>query len=124
MARLQLGVVRYASIATAIEHAIGVEPPPDCRFVRGRIRLTFRSHGAARWPEAEQIEYALRVAAIARSVLSADSRRAVRALVTRAIVVVCEDAKLLRGCTVTARWECVVLGAPSPNNVVRPIIKS
>jgi hypothetical protein len=40
------------------------------------IKLTFRRLGASRWPEAQQIEYALRVAAIARTVLSADSRRA------------------------------------------------
>lgn len=114
MARLQLGVVRYASIATAIERAIGIEPPSDCRIGRWRIRFTFRSLGASRWPEADQMEYALRVATIARSVLSSDSRRAVRERVTRAIVVVYEDVTLVRGCTVTAKWECVVLGAKRP----------
>jgi hypothetical protein len=109
MSRLQLGVVRYSSIARVIERAIGIEPPPDCR-IGHRITLTFRSLGASRWPEAKQVEYALEVAAIARAVLSGDSRRAVRQRAERAVVVIYEDATLRRGCTVRARWECVVPG--------------
>ena len=110
MARLQLGVVRYASIASAIEGAIGGDPPPGCRIAQ-RVKLTFRSRGASGWPEAKQLEYAFEVAAIARSVLARDARRAVRERVARAIVVVYEDAVLRRGCAVTARWECVIPGA-------------
>jgi hypothetical protein len=111
MSRLRVGVVRYASVANAIGRALGVEPAPDCRIGHGRITLTFRRHGASRWPEVRQIEYALRAAAVAREVLSADPRRAVRQRAQRAIVVVYKDAALLRGCAVVARWECVVPAA-------------
>ena len=110
MSRLQLGVGWYKSIASAIEDAIGGDPLPTCRIGR-RITLTFRSTGASRWPEAQQVEAALDVAARARSMLAEDARRTVRQLVARAIVVVYEDATLRRGCSVTARWECVVVGA-------------
>ena len=114
MARLQFGVVRFASTADAIERAIGSEPPPSCRIRQGRITLTFRSRGASRWPEARQVEYAFRVAAITRAVLAADSRQAVRERVNRAIVVVYEDVGVLPGCTVAGRWECVVMH-PTPD---------
>jgi hypothetical protein len=95
-------------VATEIASALGVEPAPDCRIGQGRITITFRRLGASRWPENQQIEYALRVVAVARTVLANDSRRAVRDRVARAIVVVYEDATLLRGCEVLARCECVV----------------
>lgn len=108
MRKLKAGVVRYASIATEIASALGIEPAPDCRIGQGRITITFRRLGASHWSEPEQIEHALRVAAVARTVLANDSRRAVRDRVTRAIVVVYEDAALVRGCDVVARWECVV----------------
>ena len=109
MARLGIGVVRYGSTANAITRALGIEPAPECRIGRGRIALTFRRLGATRWAEARQIEYALKVAEIARKVLAADSRRMVRGrATTRAIVVIYEDAALVRGCSVVARWECVV----------------
>jgi hypothetical protein len=111
MSRLQVGVVRYASVAAEIGRALGVESAPDCRIGQGRITLTFRSRGASRWPEAQQVEHALRVAAVARTVFAADPRRAVRQRATRAIVVVYEDATLIRGCEVLARWECVVPAA-------------
>ncbi len=108
MSRLQVGVVRYASLAGAIAQALGIEPAPECRIGRGRITITFRRVGASRWPEARQIDQALRVAAIARTVIAADPRRAVRQRATRAIVVVYEDATLVRGCAVTGRWERVI----------------
>jgi hypothetical protein len=108
MSRLQIGVVRYASVATAIGRALGVEPAPYCQIGQGRITLTFRHLGASRWSENQQIEHALRAAATARAVLADDSRRAMRERATRAIVVVYEDATLVRGCAVVARWECVV----------------
>ncbi|HET7186602.1 MAG TPA: hypothetical protein VFI52_00545 [Gemmatimonadaceae bacterium] len=111
MSRLKVGVVRYSSIATSIAHALGIEPAPDCRIGHGRITLTFRRIGASRWPEEQQVEHALRAAEVARAVLASDSRRAVRERTTRAIVVVYEDATLVRGCAVVARWECVV---PAP----------
>lgn len=109
MARIQIGVVRYASVANTIAKALGIEPAPECRIGRGRITLTFRRLGATRWAERQQVEYALKVAEIARKVLAADSRRTVRGrAATRAIVVIYEDAALVRGCSVVARWECVV----------------
>jgi hypothetical protein len=116
MSRLQVGVVRYLSAATAIGKALGVEPAPYCRIGHGRITLTFRQLGASRWSENQQIEYALRAAAAARAVLGDDPRRTVRERTNRAIVVVYEDATLIRGCAVVGRWECVI-PAPSPRDV-------
>ena len=113
MSRLQVGVVRYASAASAIAEALGVDPAPDCRIGAGRITLTFRRLGASRWPEDRQLEHAIRAVATARAVLAGDPRRAVRERATRAIVVVYEDATSLRGCAITARWECVVPAASS-----------
>ena len=86
MARLRLGVVRFASVAAASEQAIGGEPLPRCEIGRGRLRLTFRGRGASRWPEAQQVTFAFQVAALARGVLSADERERVRARVSRAIL--------------------------------------
>jgi len=114
MSRLQVGVVRYASVAAAIARALGTEPAPDCRIGQGRVALTFRRLGATRWPEARQVEHALQAAAAARAVLAADARRAVRERAARAIVVAYEDAAVVRGCVVTARWECVVPAATPP----------
>jgi hypothetical protein len=108
MSRLRAGLVRYASVAAEIAAALGVRPAPDCRIGQGRITITFRRLGASRWSEDRQIEYALRVAALARRVFANDSRRAVRERMNRAIVVVYEDATLVRGCEVLARCECVV----------------
>jgi len=108
MSRLRGGVVRFASVATDIASALGVDPAPDCHSGRGRITITFRRIGASRWSEREQIEHALHVATVARRVLANDSRPKVRDRITRAIVVVYEDAALVRGCDVLAKWECVV----------------
>jgi hypothetical protein len=109
MTRLRAGVVRYASIGNAIAEAIGVDPLPDCEIGGGRITITFRGHGRSRWTEPRQIEEALRVAAVTRGILVADSRRAVRERASsRAVVVIYEDPGLVRGCSVVARWECVV----------------
>ena len=109
MSPLRVGVIRYASVANRIGQALGVDPPPDCHIGRGRITITFRGTGAARLPETQQIDYALRVASVARKELAADTRRVIRRrAVDRAIVVVFEDPTLVRGCSVVARWECVV----------------
>lgn len=108
MSRLRAGIVRYASLATAIERAIAGERPPECRIGQGRITITFKRLGATRWEEARQVEHALRVASIVRELLTADSRRAARQRAARAIEVVYEDASLVHGCAVVARWECVV----------------
>jgi len=108
MSRLKAGVVRYASVATEIASALGFEPAPECRIGHGRVTITFRHLGASRWSESEQIEHALHVAAVVRTVLANDSRRSVRDRVARAVVVVYQDAALVRGCDVSARWECVV----------------
>jgi hypothetical protein len=118
MSRLQVGVVRYASVARAIGRALGVEPAPYCQIGHGRITLTFRRLGASRWSENQRIEHAIRAAATARGVLADDPRRAVRERATRAIVIVYEDATIVRGCAVVARWECVV-PAPSQRDVKR-----
>lgn len=111
MARFKVGIVRYASVGRAIGDALRTKPPPTCHVGQGRITLTFRQIGASRWPEVRQIEHALSVAATARGVLAADSRPVVRRRAARAIVVVYEDVGLSRGCTVAARWECVVPAA-------------
>lgn len=108
MSPLHVGIARYGSVATAIARALGVEPAPDCRIGQHRITLTFRRLGAWRWSGEQQIEYALRVAAVARAVLADDHRRAVRKRVNRAIVVIYEDTSLVRGCEVVSRWECVI----------------
>ena len=108
---LRVGVVKYASVGSAIARALGVDPSPEV-YLGQRITLTFRRLGATRWDEAQQTDFALRIAAVAREVLASDSRRAIRGRSkTRAIVVVFEDARLDHGCSVLARWECVV---PAP----------
>ena len=108
MSRLRGGVIRFAAVANAIADAMGIDPGPDCRIGHGRIMLTFRRLGASRWPDRQQIEFALRSAEVARSILAADSRRILRQRAKRAIVVVYEDATLVSGCSVVARWECVI----------------
>ena len=81
---------------------------PYVRIGHGRITITFRSLGASRWPENQQVELALRAAARARAVLAQGTQRALRRRTARAIVVVYEDSSLVRGCAVVGRWECVV----------------
>jgi hypothetical protein len=107
MNRLQ-GFVRYASAAAEIGRVLGVDPAPDCGLLHGRILLQFRRLSVSRWSEEQRFDYALAAAAIARTVLASDAKRAVRKRATRAIVVVYEDVTLVRGCEVVARWECVV----------------
>lgn len=114
MSEIQIGVVRYASVAAAIGRALGGSPEPDCRIGHGRITLTFRRLGATRWPEGRQLEHALRAATVTRSILAQDARSAVRLRATRAIEIVYEDASLVQGYPVTGRWECVV---PAPQSV-------
>ena len=106
--RLRVGVVRYASVANEIAAALGVQPPPEV-VVGRRIRIVFRSIGAARWPEDRQVDYALHVAEIARGILAEDARRHIRRRIGgSAIVIVFEDATLRRGCSIVSRWEAVV----------------
>lgn len=111
MSRIHVGVVRYPAVGAAIARALGDSPDPDCRIRLGRITLTFRRLGATRWPEARQLEYALRAATVARSILASDPRVLVRRRATRAIEIVYEDASLVQGHPVSRRWECVV---PAP----------
>jgi hypothetical protein len=113
---LHVGIVRYASVATAIATALGAERAPEVRLGSGRLSITFRRLGATRWPETRQMEHALRTAEVARHTLAADSRRDVRERANRAIVIVYEDATLAAGCAVVARWECVV-PAPASRDV-------
>jgi hypothetical protein len=108
MTRLQFGIIRYASVANEIARALGVATAPECNLGQGRSILTFRQLGASRWPERQQLEYALAAAATARSVFATDSRRTVRGRFKRASVGACEDASSVNGCSVTSRWECVI----------------
>jgi hypothetical protein len=111
MSRIQVGVVRYPGVGAAIARALGGSREPDCRIGHGRVTLTFRRLGATRWPESQQVDHAVRAAAVARSILANDARSVVRRRATRAIEIVYEDATLVQGYPVTARWECVVPAA-------------
>ena len=108
MSAWRLEIRRFRSVGSAIARALGFEPPPDCRIEHGRATLTFRRLGATRWPEAQQIDYAVRAVNVARAVLADDRRRQVRRAAKWATVVVYEDATSVDGCAVVARWECVV----------------
>jgi hypothetical protein len=85
-----------------------INPAPDCKIGRGRITLSFRQTGASHWTQEARLAYAFRVAATARSILDADSRRAVRKRSKRAVVVIYEDTNLDQGCDVTSKWQCIV----------------
>jgi hypothetical protein len=110
MAQFNFEVFRFRSAAATIARALGVEPPPECRIQNGRTYLTFRRLGAARWDEAQQMELVRRAVAVTRAVLADDDRRQLRKSAPKAIVVAFEDASLVDGCPVTARWECTVPG--------------
>ena len=105
---LDFEVFNFRSVGDAIARALRVEPSPDCRIVNGRTVITFRRLGAARWPETEQVEFALRAAAVARAVMADDRRGKLRKGATRAIVIVFKDSAAVQGCEVTLRWECTV----------------
>lgn len=45
MSRLQVGIVRYLSVAAAIGKALGIEAAPYFQIGHGRITLTFRRLG-------------------------------------------------------------------------------
>lgn len=108
LSRLRGGFIRYGSIAKTIAQELTLESTPDCKIGGGRVYLTFRNVGATRWSLEQQAEHALRAAAVARAVFARDHRAPVRRRVRRAIVVAYEDDSLVRGCAVTARWECIV----------------
>jgi hypothetical protein len=107
---MHLEIFIFRSVGDAIARALGVDPAPECHIFHGRTVLTFRRLGAARWPEAQQMEFALRAAAAARAVLADDKRRQLRKGATRAITIAFKDAAVVQGCEVTARWECTVPG--------------
>lgn len=113
MTRLRIGVVRYASVAEAIEARLHVGVRPACHLGQGRLHIVVRGAGATRWEPAEQLARALEMAAVARDVLLADPRSAVRSRAGRAVVVRYEDAAAAQGCDVRAHWECVVPGPAS-----------
>ena len=106
----QFEVHRFPTVAEPIGRTLGIASPPDCRIQHGRTTLTFRRLGGTQWTEPQQMEFALRSASIARGVLAADRRGQIRRSARRAIVVVYEDATVVQGCAVVARWECVVPG--------------
>jgi hypothetical protein len=101
-------VLSFRSVGDAIARALRVDPPPDCRIFHGRTVITFRRLGAARWPEPQQMEFALRAASITRAVLADDERRQLRRGAARAITIAYKDSAVVDGCEVTARWECTV----------------
>ena len=78
---LPFEVFSFRSVGDAIARALQIDHSPDCRIVNGRTVLTFRRLGAARWPEAQQVEFALRAAAVARAVLADDRSRQLAGLV-------------------------------------------
>ena len=108
MSPLPFEVFSFRSVGDAVARALHVDESPDCRIVNGRTVLTFRRLGAVSWTEAQQMEFALRVAAVARVVLAEHPRAQLRRGATRAIVVALKDATVLNGCDVTRRWECIV----------------
>lgn len=101
-------VFAFRSVGDEIGRALRVDPSPDCHILHGRTIITFRRLGAASWPGAQQMEFALRAVDIARAVLAGDKRRQVRKGATRAIVIAFKDSAVVQGCEVTARWECTV----------------
>jgi hypothetical protein len=105
---LHFEVFTFRSVGDAIARALGVDQTPDCHVFHGRTVITFRRLGAARWPEAQQMEFALRVATVTRAVLADDERRQLRKGATRAITIAFKDSAVLDGCEVMARWECTV----------------
>ena len=108
MSPLPFEVFSFRSVGDAVARDMHVDESPDCRIVNGRTVITFRRLGAAGWPEAQQLEFALRAAAVARAVLAEHPRAQLRRGATRAIVIVLKDAIVLHGCEVTRRWECIV----------------
>ena len=114
MAKLRLGIVRYASVANAIAQQLQLTTVPQCTIGAGRISITFRNIGASGWADEARLQHAVGAAAIARSHLSTDSRADVRARSTRAIVVAYDEATTVAGIAVTHRSEYVV---PVPNRV-------
>jgi hypothetical protein len=105
-----LEIHRFPSAAEPIARELGIASPPECRIHNGRTTLTFRRLGGTRWAEAQQMEFALRAASVARAVLADDRRGQLRRSAMRAIGVAFEDATAVNGCAVVARWECVVPG--------------
>lgn len=93
-----------------IAQTLGVDPAPDCVVKNGRTTLTFRKLGGSRWAESDQMAFALRAAEVARRVFLDDDRRQLRAAAARAVEVAFEDAAVVQGCAVVARWECAVPG--------------
>ena len=108
MSPLPFEVFSFRSVGDAVARGLHVEESPDCRIVNGRTVITFRRLGAVQWPEAQQVEFALRAAAVARVVLAEHPRAQLRRGAARAIVIVFKDATVLEGCEITRRWECIV----------------
>jgi len=116
MSALDFEVFRFPSVGNAIADALGVTQAPECRLENGRTMLTFRRLGLSRWPEEQQMELALRAADTARAVLARDTRKKLRNVAGKAVVVIYEDALSVRGCAVVTRWECAVPGRQEWNS--------
>lgn len=111
MSRLRAGVVRFASVADAIEARLGIAARPRVTIGHGRILIAVRNIGATRWELATQMTRAHEMAAVARAVLAEDARASVRRRTVNAVVVRFEDIAAAQGCDVRATWECVI---PTP----------
>ena len=111
MTRLRVGVVRYASVADAIEERLALGGRPRVRIGQGRILIVLRGVGATRWEPASQLTRALEMASVARAVLADDTRGALQRHARHAVVVRFEDVAAAQGCDVRATWECVI---PTP----------
>ena len=111
MARLRIGVTRYAAVLEEIEQRLAPTGGLTCQIGAGRMSLVLRGVGATRWEPEAQLARALELAAAARARLAADGRAPVRAHARHAVVVRFEDVSVAAGCDVRAQWECVI---PSP----------
>src|SRR3954471_15081176 len=87
MARLRIGISRYASVANAIEQRLALGGRLACQIGQGRLCITLRSAGATRWVPEVQLARALEMAAVARELLDRDTRASVRRHARHAVVV-------------------------------------
>jgi hypothetical protein len=113
MARLRIGISRYASVANAIEQQLTLGGRLSCQIGQGRLCITLRKVDATRWAPETQLARALEMAGIARRTLAGDRRAAVRRHARHAVVIRFEDASAAEGCQVHAAWECII---PAPPN--------
>lgn len=116
MARLHVGVTRYASVANRIAERLGVGGRPECYVGQGRVYVVIRGAGGTRWEPDVQVARALHVAQTAREILLAEPRALARRYAQRAVVVRFEDWNEAAGQHVHTLSECVVPAPDEPTN--------